>query len=184
MKCDACNKNDATIHIQEIIGGQKKTIHLCGECAAKKSGDNPAMEIGGFNIAEMLYNLTEKLNIPGFQQALEQGAALPGQGPEQNIVCPACGWKTDGLRNTGRLGCPECYNTFRDILEGALENMHRGKLHVGKNPGSDDSGESSRLMLELMNYQKELEELIQREEYEKAAKVRDQINELKKKIKQ
>jgi protein-arginine kinase activator protein McsA len=38
-------------------------------------------------------------------------------------------------------------------------------------------------MLELMNYQKELEELIQREEYEKAAKVRDQINELKKKIK-
>ncbi|MFA6104137.1 MAG: UvrB/UvrC motif-containing protein [Victivallaceae bacterium] len=181
MLCDACKKNDATIHIQEIISGQKKTIHLCGECAAKKSGDNPAMEIGGFNIAEMLYNLTEKLNIPGFQQALQQGGAAPA--PEKALVCPACGWTTEGLRNSGRLGCPECYNTFRDILEGALENMHRGKLHVGKKPGSDSSDESPRLMLELMNYQKELEELVQREEYEKAAKVRDTINELKKKIK-
>lgn len=180
--CDACKKNEATIHIQEIISGHKKTIHLCGECAAKKSGDNPAMEIGGFNIAEMLYNLTEKLNIPGFQQALQQGGLPPAQGPKQ--VCAACGWTTEGLRNTGRLGCPECYNTFRDILAAALENMHRGKLHVGKRPGSDSSDESPRLMLELMNCQKELEELVQREEYEKAAQVRDRINELKKKIKQ
>ena len=33
-----------------------------------------------------------------------------------------------------------------------------------------------------MNLQKELDELVQREEYEKAAKLRDKINDLKKKI--
>ncbi len=181
MQCDSCKKNVATIHIQEFIGGQKKAVHLCNECAAKKSGENTAMEIGGFNVAEMLYNLSEKLNIPGFKQALQQGGITLE--PEEKIVCPACGWTTEGLRNTGRLGCPECYNTFKIILEGALENMHRGKLHVGKKPGSDMSDESPRLMLELMNHQKELEELVQREEYEKAAQVRDAINELKKKIK-
>jgi protein arginine kinase activator len=64
----------------------------------------------------------------------------------------------------------------------ALENMHRGKLHVGKKPGADVSDESPRLMLEVMNLQKELDELVQREEYEKAAEIRDKINDLKKKL--
>ena len=37
-------------------------------------------------------------------------------------------------------------------------------------------------MLKLMNLQKELDEVIQREEYEKAAKLRDKINSLKNKM--
>lgn len=60
--------------------------------------------------------------------------------------------------------------------------MHRGKLHVGKTPGSKATNKSSNSMLKLMNLQKELDELVQREEYEKAAKLRDKINDLKKKI--
>ncbi|MFA7230214.1 MAG: UvrB/UvrC motif-containing protein [Victivallaceae bacterium] len=183
MRCDLCNKNEATIHIQEIINGEKKNLHLCGQCAAKKAQNVQGIDLGGFNLAEMLYNLSEKFNIPGLQ--------LPGQVERQeqehsqeqpDISCPVCGWSVVGLRRTGRLGCPECYNTFKSIIDGALENMHRGKLHVGKKPGADKSDESPRMMLEMMNLQKELEELVKREEYEKAAEVRDKISDLKKKI--
>ena len=86
------------------------------------------------------------------------------------------------MRRTGRVGCPECYKVFREVIENALENMHRGKLHVGKKPGTGPTDKSSSFMLKLMNLQKELDEVIQREEYEKAAKLRDKISSLKEKI--
>lgn len=179
MLCEICKKNVATIHIQEIIDNQKKTLHICSECAAKKSGDH-ILGDEGFNIAEMLYNLSEHINIPGF-------TSIPNEDEPENeklesgtsIICEKCGWNTQKLRETGRLGCPECYKVFMPLLNEAFENMHRGRLHVGKKPGGSPDSESSLRMLEIMNLQKELDELIQREEYEKAAVLRDKINSLK-----
>ncbi|MPN08400.1 hypothetical protein SDC9_155682 [bioreactor metagenome] len=56
--------------------------------------------------------------------------------------------------------------------------MHRGKMHVGKQPGTEDPErcrDHARQRLELMNLQKELDDVIQREEYERAADLRDKI---------
>ena len=180
MLCDICKKNEATIHIQEIINNSKKAMHLCSECAMKKSQNDPSFDLGGFNLAEMLYNIAESQgNLPNLSPLIKSA------GDTQDIPelkCPECKWTLKTLRQTGRVGCPECYNVFRDIIANALENMHRGKLHVGKKPGTKPADKSSNLMLELMNLQKELEEVIQREEYEKAAILRDKINSLKDKM--
>ncbi len=61
MICEICNKNPATIHIQEIINGQKKVLHICADCASKKSTENPLLQ--GFNVAEMLYNLSGQFGL-------------------------------------------------------------------------------------------------------------------------
>jgi protein arginine kinase activator len=178
MLCDLCKKNPASIHIQEIINGEKKALHICPECAAKKSDEDPILK--GFNLAEMLYNLSGQLELPfAKSQAQEQNDM-----EESQIVlsCPVCGWDSNKFRQTGRLGCASCYSTFKSILEVAMKNMHRGMLHVGKKPGGGTSNESGRIMMELMELQKELDELVQREEYEKAAIIRDKINDIKKKI--
>ena len=58
MLCQICNKNPATIHVQEIINGEKKVFHLCGECASKKAETEPILQ--SFNLAEMLYNFTNE----------------------------------------------------------------------------------------------------------------------------
>ncbi|QSH41770.1 UvrB/UvrC motif-containing protein [Lentisphaerota bacterium ZTH] len=183
MLCDICKQNEATIHIQEIINGEKKTLNLCGDCAAKKSKNDPAFDIGGFNLAEMLYNLSENMEIPGLKLPEEQQEKAGADDTAAKLSCPGCGWSLQGLRKTGRVGCPQCYKTFRSVIMEALENMHRGKLHVGKKPGGSKDDESPRKMLELMNLQKELDELVQREEYEKAAEVRDTIIQLKESLK-
>ncbi|MCP3964916.1 MAG: hypothetical protein GY750_11060 [Lentisphaerae bacterium] len=183
MLCDICKQNEATIHIQEIINGEKKTLNLCGGCAAKKSKSDPSLDLGGFNLAEMLYNLSENMEIPGLKEPDEQQEQTTGDDTAATLSCPGCGWSLQGLRKTGRLGCPQCYNTFHNVIMEALENMHRGKLHVGKKPGGNQDDESPRKMLELMNLQKELDELVQREEYEKAAEIRDKIIALKKSLK-
>ncbi|MDD3119735.1 MAG: UvrB/UvrC motif-containing protein [Victivallales bacterium] len=176
MICEICNKNPATIHIQEIINGQKKVLHICAECAAKKSAENPLLQ--GFNVAEMLYNLSGQFGLGAFQPA-------PQEPSEIDLVCPGCGWHSEDLKRTGKLGCQECYKTFREVLDKALKNMHRGMLHVGKAPAAmGDANSENRRMAELMRLQQELEELVGREEYEKAAVVRDKINRLKKELQQ
>ncbi len=179
MICEICKKNPATIHIQEIVDSQKKSMHICTKCAEKKT-DNSLLFDGKFNLAEVLYNISEHMGLPGFE--LEDfGDAVEDDSSDDKtkITCMKCGWTLSQLRKLGRLGCPQCYKSFSDVLADAFETMHRGKLHVGKKPGGSID-ESSTVMLEIMNKKKELEELVKREEYEKAALVRDQISALTK----
>lgn len=184
MLCEVCNQNPATIHIQEIINGEKKSLHICPDCAADKSKENPILE--GINLAEMLYDLSEQIGSPTLpsQSENDEDEDEEKEASSVMLVCPTCQWNTTKFRKLGRLGCSHCYETFKNILGNALKNMHRGALHVGKHPGMRKNDETSKNMMEIMNLQKELEELVQREEYEKAAVVRDKINNLKKKIDQ
>lgn len=176
MICEICKKKSATIHIQEIINGQKKTLHICPDCAADKTSEESALH--GINIAEMLYNLSEQISSPTLTPQEDEA---DGVDSSITVTCPDCGWDTSKFKKTGRLGCPHCYQTFNELLKTALKNMHRGTLHVGKQLRGEERDESGKLMIEIMNLQKRLEEFVQREEYEKAALVRDKISQLKKK---
>ena len=177
MLCQICNKNPATIHVQEIINGEKKVFHLCAECAAKNAETEPILQ--SFNLAEMLYNFT---NENGQENAggAEETSAAP------SVKCAACGWDTERFRKTGRLGCPECYLVFSEVLSGVLENMHRGLTHLGKTPcnhetdhRTEDVIEKVALRRKIAACQQELEIRIRNEEYEEAAVLRDRIQELK-----
>ena len=39
MLCDHCHKNEATIHMTNIVNNQKTEQHLCGTCASKLQQD-------------------------------------------------------------------------------------------------------------------------------------------------
>ena len=130
MLCQICNKNPATIHVQEIINGEKKVFHLCAECAAKKAETEPILQ--SFNLAEMLYNFASEN-----AQENTDGAEEPV--PVASVKCAACGWDTERFRKTGRLGCPDCYLVFSEVLSGVLENMHRGCTHLGKVPRNHET---------------------------------------------
>ena len=132
MLCQICNKNPATIHVQEIINGEKKVFHLCSECAAKKAETEPILQ--SFNLAEMLYNFTN-----GNMQ--ENTGEIDETPPAASVKCAACGWDTERFRKTGRLGCPDCYLVFSEVLSGVLENMHRGCTHLGKIPRNHETNQ-------------------------------------------
>lgn len=176
MQCEICHKNEATIHIQEIINGQKKALHICTECASKKNKTNQVFN--GLNLAEILYNISSQMS-----EAVSSQANILGDqdGTSPVITCGSCGWDTLKFRETGRLGCGECYNVFKNILSRALKNMHKGTLHVGKQPNMPKHDKTGKSIIEIMNLQKKLEECVLREEYEKAAEIRDKLNSLRKK---
>ena len=179
MLCQICNKNPATIHVQEIVNGEKKVFHLCGECAAKKAESEPILQ--SFNLAEMLYNFTSQ----NPDEEKEDGTAVSAP----SVVCSVCGWDTERFRKTGRLGCPDCYLAFSSVLSEVLENMHRGCTHLGKIPRSHAADPAKENMIEkvalrkqISDCQRELEVRVKNEDYEAAAVLRDKILELKKRL--
>lgn len=168
MLCEICHINEATIHIQEIVGGQKKSMHICSSCAAAKQ-QSEGLDFGPFNLAGLLYKLSG--NISAGEKSGSKSSA-------DQLVCPVCSWDEQRLNASGKLGCENCYKVFAPLLSDVIKNIHRSTSHVGKQPAGTGQ-ELSSLHRKLTELQKELQKAVDLEDYESAAVLRDSINELK-----
>ncbi len=85
------------------------------------------------------------------------------------IVCPACGLKYMEFRASGRFGCPEDYRLFAMGLSRILSRYHGASRHIGKSPRPRRGG------AERLRLRSELKAAVAREDYEAAARLRDQL---------
>lgn len=178
MNCDRCD-NEATVHEITVVGGVQHEKHLCEQCAAEEG-----VVIGaGGSVTELLGKLAEGLP-PG--TAIEITHASP--------KCPSCGLTFAKFRHSGLLGCASCYSAFEDRLGPLLERAHEGAAqHVGKIPkralaatrvsptgesGPDILGDAEQHAQRAQLLRKKLEEAVAAEQYERAAKLRDELNQL------
>ncbi len=161
MLCDICGKNPATVHLTEIINGEVKELHLCEECALKKSQEMQK----AFSLGDILSSLIE-----GTQP----------QEKESLLRCSRCGLTYEEFRKIGRLGCAYCYISFRTSLWQLIKAIHGSTFHSGKIPKAK---ESFRIDVEIEELKKKLRRAIELEEFEEAAAIRDKIKELEKKKK-
>ncbi len=187
MLCDHCKKNEATIHIKEIHDGKCVSLNLCAQCAASKEEKG---ELGAFglNLADALFHIgaiTQKLQQQNAAHAGAQksGASDPESAAKSTIpegpVCPVCGWTPEKIREAnGKLGCPECYRTFADMINNAVDHFQRGKTHLGKHPASHPGHAEGALHAELQRLRRELQNCVRKEDYEQAAVCRDRIKEI------
>jgi protein arginine kinase activator len=158
MKCDKCH-NAATLHITDVLGeDQFEVHHLCEQCANK-----------------VLYEPQPKPS--GSKGALaEQG----GESDETSFLnqheCPLCGIKFMEFRNSGRLGCPNDYQEFREELTPLLESIHGETRHCGKTPRRLPHNKQTQS--ELIQLRNRLKQAITKEDYEEAARLRDRIRQL------
>ena len=155
-KCDECGK-PATVHEVEIIKGQKIEKHLCDDCA--RSEGIPVKD--SFTpINELLTNFVK----------MHSGSA-----PQKDLVCENCGLTFSHFREHSLLGCPECYTAFDKPLGSLLERAHEGGTqHLGKTAGS--SGSSEMRQQQLLHMRSRLAAAVSAEDYELAARLRDDIN--------
>lgn len=170
MLCDICGKNQANIHITEVVDGHKKSVNLCAVCAAE---NGQAESAAGIDLADLLQTLSQQFDLP-LQMPSDE---LETENSVPTISCPRCGWDSTRLRKTGRLGCAHCYKTFAAALAPALRSMHRGAVHIGKTWNASGDAENT-AMLKLTELRRRLDDLVRREEYEEAAELRDEINAL------
>ena len=94
-----------------------------------------------------------------------------------NEVCPVCHMSLAEFSQTGKLGCPKCYDAFRPYLAQALKNTHGNAEHTGKVSKNADKKIKIKRELELL--EQELKKSVENQDFENAAVLRDKINALK-----
>jgi protein arginine kinase activator len=165
--CEICGKRPATIHYTEIVNNKMVTLDLCLECAEEKGID--VQKSSTYGLGDLVAELID-------------GTVQDETSKIGRVRCPDCGYEFSDFRNIGRLGCPGCYHAFEAQLQPLLRHVHGGTLHGGKTPvrAADGGGEG----LSMMHLKDQLAKAVEREEYERAAELRDEIRRLESESKQ
>jgi len=107
------------------------------------------------------------------------------QGEEEKkddvLRCEHCGMTYEQFLQQGMVGCAKCYEYFNKVLSRSIKSLHGTDIHVGKQPKGYVSW-LNKIVNELSEIEKKsilLQEAIEKEEFEEAAKLRDEIRRLK-----
>jgi protein arginine kinase activator len=164
MLCQICGKDTATVHFTEIHDNKMSEIHVCQRCADEKGlHGQPSTKQQKFDIADVLASMVDSVTSTEEERV-------------GHVQCPRCGLLYSAFKETGRLGCAECYSAFQFQLRPLLRRIHGDTRHKGKIPSRDGEGASrSRQMQRLYD---ELQRAVEKEEFEHAAEIRDEIKRL------
>jgi len=175
--CDHCER-PATHHSVEVHDGQKVEKHLCDLCAAQ-DGLSIAGQVNNVPLPELLTNFV-KQHAGGESGLGAEGSIVSGGGrkpPRSGLTCEHCQMTFAQFREQSLLGCPHCYKAFESELSPLLERAHEGgSHHVGKVPRRAGAGEGRQAQLSRMRQR--LEDAIAGEDFELAARIRDDIQSL------
>jgi len=189
VKCDKCG-NEATVHEVTIRSGKKVERHLCETCA---KGEGLPVQSPHVSLAQVI---TQHI-----AQAAAASQHVPSPGEVSRATqCPTCGTTYAQFRHDGLLGCADCYTTFEAQLGPLLERAHEGGTHhVGKVPRrlaapglphgrmsrpAEESPVAAREEAERERQRRaemlrrKLAEAVAAEQYETAAKLRDELRQL------
>ena len=159
MLCDNCKKREATVRYEESINGKNTKINLCSICSQK---------IGIINnnfMDNMLFSFFDEPLSIDYNKVKEES-------------CPKCGYTFSDYAKTGLLGCANCYNTFESKLTPILKKLHGKECHVKEENIKKVKKDINKGNNEIEVLKNELKHAIEKEEYEKAAILRDKIKDL------
>jgi protein arginine kinase activator len=159
-KCQICGK-PATVHLTQISGNKITKIDLCDDCAREKGVTDPE----GYSANDLASSLAAA------------GAAKPDI---ESMTCEACGFTVKDFKKQGSFGCPKCYERFSPIVLPMLREMHRDVQHRGKVPERSLAMQS--LIARMEDLELGIEQAVREERFEDAARIRDELAEIRRSI--
>ena len=154
-KCDLCDKL-AVVHEVTVKNGDKTEVHLCEDHAQQAGVTLPSQQ---------------PINKLLTQFVVSQASIAKTASRKK---CPQCGTTFARFRQTGTLGCPECYEAFEKQLSPLIERaQNEATHHRGKTPRR--AGTSIDRQLQVQQLVKELNDAVATEQYERAAEIRDRL---------
>ena len=160
MTCQRCS-DEASVHLTERVDGERRETHLCGRCA-REVGIAPP-------------ETPPRLGLDAVVQGLIVAHVGELVGDLAERSCPDCGVKFMQFRAEGRLGCPADYDVFREGLLPLIARQHGATRHVGKAPRRTRPIGNSGADRTRLRARAELRDAIVLEDYERAARLRDQL---------
>jgi len=164
MLCEMCKDEEATVHLTKVADGQVKKMHLCEACKEELGIDT-----------ESPSSITDL--FPGGN---EEVGEEPAGGAASTLLCPSCEMTKLQFKKSGRLGCAACYETFEDEMFPLVRAMHHSEKHVGKRPNR--LSRETVVQEELIRLQEALSIAIAGEQFEEAARLRDEIRKCKERL--
>lgn len=175
MECQECHERPATLHFTQVINGNKTEVHVCEKCAYEKgymSQNHDSLSL--HNLLSGLFNFD---SISFADSKSKQSSLQPSQG----LTCDKCGLTYQEFTRIGKFGCSNCYKTFDEKLNPIFRRVHSGNMaHDGKVPKR--TGGTLQVRKQIEEKKQNLQQLIQQEEFEQAAKVRDEIRSMEHQI--
>lgn len=168
MKCQKCGKKEADTHIKRVVNGKYEEYDLCSDCAHELGYTNMFSDI-----AKDFANDFNTLLGSFF------GNALPAR--TQATRCEVCNTGYADIARTGMMGCANCYKVFADQLMPTIRRVHGNTVHCGKKSktATQNAEKTNDTKTDkISKLKKQLEEAVKEQEFEKAAKLRDEIKNL------
>jgi protein arginine kinase activator len=162
MSCEQCHEREAVIHLTQIVNEQVTTLHLCERCAADKGVESPGSQ--------------PKTPLGTFLAAM--GQELPNQAPATRTGdnCARCGGSLQDFRESGRLGCPDCYRSFEVPLRDLLRRLHGSTQHMGERYADKDKAQpATPAPPQAAELREQLRLAVETENFELAAELRDRL---------
>jgi len=164
MKCSNCGEREGVVSLTQIVEGDVRTVSLCAKCAEEKGIET------GVGVAET--------PLGGFLAALQESAD-----PDAPLTaalearCGGCGATLRDFRETGRVGCAECYHSFDAPLRELLRRLHGSTHHTGKRYTGVEALPVLAPPANLRELRDQLRRAIEAEQFELAAELRDRLRE-------
>ena len=166
MLCEKCNKNIANVYLKNNINGNVTESRLCSSCASElySSSYIPIINMlnGGFES-----DIFSMLNSQALHSVKE----------EEKTVCPICGQSFSDIVKSGKAGCGQCYETFKNEFTPNIIKIHGTANHIGKIPKSKSLYINAKRKIDELNLK--MKKVIEEQNFEEAAVIRDEINKIK-----
>ena len=168
MLCEKCKKRTAAVFYNENINGKTRSLSLCSECAAslREKGDLQDITSMTGSFADPFSELQDNL-FGGFF-----GISKP-HSLHSEKSCPNCHSTYAEILKEGKVGCPECYSVFSNELSSMIRSIHGTTVHTGALPSRHRARQEREHRIQRLRA--EMQEAIKKEDFESAAKLRDEI---------
>ena len=177
MICDNCGKNEVEVFIKQVMNQEIRNLNLCKSCAEELGFLTPIMP--SITISFSL--------VDGSQKKRKIRKLLPRKKEtlSDSLCCPECGTKFSAFQEEGLLGCPKCYEEFRSPLGAYLQKTQGSESHwitsnvfkdIGLVAGKGEFEQADEGKAEdITRLRLEMYDAVAREDYERAAQLRDML---------
>ena len=153
--CEECKKRKQELSFVEVKDGRRVTRRLCSKCA-------------------------EKLSLALSEESLDRTRPKGFDANDRKLKCPNCRLTYAEFRKTAKLGCETCFEAFKEKLTPLLRDLHESAEYSGKPYEPDDR--RTHAVKRIHNLKRAMEKAVVEENFEEAARIRDEINALEKEL--
>lgn len=173
MICEKCKAREATLVFTEVINGIKTEHAYCKQCASESEWAQILEKEFPFKML-----LSEIL-------AMQNDTAKTEVNNYNHVACPTCKMTYAQFLEKSQFGCANCYNTFGILIDDNIKKLQGSDTHCGKTPRywfDENTGTKSKTPKKPHSREEvlrlKLEEALREEEYELAAKYRDELRDI------